>query len=411
MSAFTSFSIVIPTRERCETLRHSIAACLLSDYPNFEIVVHDNASLDQTKDVVLSFSDKRVVYARSEKRVSMRMNFEAALDHVKNDYVIYIGDDDSVLPSCLHILDQIIKKHSVKAMSWEVPGYLWPSADAPGFLNLKRKKVFGDYEIKKTERIRRDLLSASRPNYIKCPLLYHGCVSREVIEHSRSILGNYFHYHIPDLFAAVSNLFQIDEFAKIQHPLSISGWSSASNGRSQFNGTKGDSTAEFSRFTLEAEQDPLDVHFHSSIRSLNFHTWQSLRIINEKLGAKLDINDEAWLQLSFEETKNNNFFHFSAKEMAPQDAMQQELKTKLQPFPDLDTTIKRDIAVPTQKFLRTACIVTKDEQDDIFGITRLLDQFIGSYSPKIKSYFTNISSTVLWFFAYITVYRSKNKYQ
>ncbi len=68
-------SIVIPTRERAEVLRHSLASCTRIVDSEVEIVVSDNASLDDTAAVVAANGDKRIRYLRTPKRCSMSENF------------------------------------------------------------------------------------------------------------------------------------------------------------------------------------------------------------------------------------------------------------------------------------------------------------------------------------------------
>jgi len=52
-NGYRKFTIVIPTRDRADTLIYSIQNALAQDYENFEILVSDNASNDNTKKVVL----------------------------------------------------------------------------------------------------------------------------------------------------------------------------------------------------------------------------------------------------------------------------------------------------------------------------------------------------------------------
>ena len=72
------FTIIIPTRERCDTLYHTIRTCLNQTYKNYEIIVSDNFSQDDTKKIVTSFDDKRITYINTGKRCSMSENFEFA---------------------------------------------------------------------------------------------------------------------------------------------------------------------------------------------------------------------------------------------------------------------------------------------------------------------------------------------
>ena len=56
-------TIIIPTRERATTLYWAIKTCLNQDYENLEVIICDNFSSDNTREVVAEFeSDKRVRY-------------------------------------------------------------------------------------------------------------------------------------------------------------------------------------------------------------------------------------------------------------------------------------------------------------------------------------------------------------
>lgn len=46
------FTVVIPTRERCDKLEHALRSCVMHDYDNLEIIVSDNFSQDRICDVV-----------------------------------------------------------------------------------------------------------------------------------------------------------------------------------------------------------------------------------------------------------------------------------------------------------------------------------------------------------------------
>ena len=82
------FTILIPTRERADTLYHTIRACLNQTYSNYEVIVSDNYSQDNTYDVVHSFSDSRLKYINTGKRMSMSENFDFALSYVSDGYVM-----------------------------------------------------------------------------------------------------------------------------------------------------------------------------------------------------------------------------------------------------------------------------------------------------------------------------------
>ena len=96
------FSIVIPTRERADTLFHTLKTCIAQDYDDCEIIVSDNHSADHTRDVVTGFNDARVKYTNPGRRLGMGDNFEHAFEQIsRNTVAICIGDDDGLMPGAL----------------------------------------------------------------------------------------------------------------------------------------------------------------------------------------------------------------------------------------------------------------------------------------------------------------------
>ena len=59
---YNKFTILIPTRERADTLEYTIRTCLNQTYGNLEIIVSDNFSQDNTQHIVKQFNDNRLKY-------------------------------------------------------------------------------------------------------------------------------------------------------------------------------------------------------------------------------------------------------------------------------------------------------------------------------------------------------------
>ena len=59
-------SVIIPTLNRGKYLRQCIESALSQDYPNFEVIVVDNGSTDNTPKILASFGDK-IRYLKEEK--------------------------------------------------------------------------------------------------------------------------------------------------------------------------------------------------------------------------------------------------------------------------------------------------------------------------------------------------------
>lgn len=88
------FSIVIPTYNRATDLRLALFCLLRQTFDNIEVIVCDNASIDDTPSVVAAFKDKRIRYVRNEKTISMIDNQAKAIKLARGRYVFLHGDDD-----------------------------------------------------------------------------------------------------------------------------------------------------------------------------------------------------------------------------------------------------------------------------------------------------------------------------
>ena len=227
------FTIVIPTRERCDVLYSAIRTAISQNYDNLEILISDNYSSDNTKDVVHSFNDPRVKYVNTGKRLSMSHNWEFALSHVDSGWITFIGDDDGILPGAIEKVSNIIKETKVKAVRSNGCTYLWPSLTGKeyGWLSVSTKK---GYEIRKTDIYYEKVLKGMLP-YTELPVLYNGgFVDLEVIKKAIGNSGYFYRSCIPDVYSAIIISEMIDEYIYCYEPLAINGASKHSNGTSAF---------------------------------------------------------------------------------------------------------------------------------------------------------------------------------
>ena len=91
---------IIPTYRRPQLLKRAITSVLNQTYPNFQVCVYDNASGDETAQVVKEFSQKdpRVHYYCHSENIGMIQNFNFGLQRVNTPYFSFLCDDDILLP-------------------------------------------------------------------------------------------------------------------------------------------------------------------------------------------------------------------------------------------------------------------------------------------------------------------------
>lgn len=110
MSTIPSISVCVPTRNRANLLRATLSAMQRQTRPYSELIIGDDASEDNTKDVVKSFPDPRIRYLRYERNVGIYANWNTLIEHCSGDYVcIYHDHDqysDTILETSANLLDK-----------------------------------------------------------------------------------------------------------------------------------------------------------------------------------------------------------------------------------------------------------------------------------------------------------------
>lgn len=96
--AEAKITTLLPTFNRASLLKRAIQSVLNQSYQGFVLYVFDNASTDNTAEVVASFNDPRIHYVRHKKNIGLFQNFAQSLSYVKTEYFSFLSDDDYLLP-------------------------------------------------------------------------------------------------------------------------------------------------------------------------------------------------------------------------------------------------------------------------------------------------------------------------
>ena len=254
------FNVIIPTRERADVLLHCLRTVVAQDYKNLKIIVSDNFSQDQTKDVVNSFSDDRIQYINTGRRLSMSHNWEFALNHVVDGWVMFLGDDDGLYPWALQTLNTLIRAHDIEAVSPAFGFFQWTGhfADSPhGRLLIP---ISNSASVKKS-RLELERVFSGNASYNTLPWLYNGgAASIDLINRARDQSGRFFCSQVPDLYSAVALSHITEKYLSIKTPIAIAGVSKHSTGTANIRPTIG--TENNPLFVFNSEQN---IPFHGSL--------------------------------------------------------------------------------------------------------------------------------------------------
>ena len=91
-------SIVIPTYNRANLLDRSIRSVLNQTYQEFELIVVDDASTDNTSDVITKFHDERIKFIRHDKNRGAGAARNTGIKAARYGYLAFHDSDDEWLP-------------------------------------------------------------------------------------------------------------------------------------------------------------------------------------------------------------------------------------------------------------------------------------------------------------------------
>lgn len=87
-------SIIIPTYNRFEQLGELLNSIFNQTYQNFEIILIDDVSTDETNEVYSNYHDKRLKYYLNHENLGCGLNRQKGYNLSQGDYIIFCDDDD-----------------------------------------------------------------------------------------------------------------------------------------------------------------------------------------------------------------------------------------------------------------------------------------------------------------------------
>ncbi|WP_454062751.1 glycosyltransferase family 2 protein [Candidatus Nitrospira salsa] len=103
-------SVIIPTYRRPIFLRTALESVLAQTFPDFEVMVVDDASQDNTLDVVKEFDDNRIQYIAHEFNKGGSAARNTGIRHARGEYIAFLDDDDEWLPEKLELQVEVLNQ-------------------------------------------------------------------------------------------------------------------------------------------------------------------------------------------------------------------------------------------------------------------------------------------------------------
>ena len=104
-------SVLIPVYNVQKYVAEAIESILNQTYTDFELIVLDDCSTDNTSDIVKNFSDPRIIYHHNNKNLGLAENLNVGLKMARGIFIARMDGDDISLPTRLEVQIDFLEKN------------------------------------------------------------------------------------------------------------------------------------------------------------------------------------------------------------------------------------------------------------------------------------------------------------
>lgn len=107
----SKYSIILPVRNGGSYIAECIKSILSQTIPDFELIILENCSTDNTNDIINSFDDNRIKIYPATHPLTIEENWQRAVSVPKNEFLTLIGHDDLLDEDYLYVMNDLIGRH------------------------------------------------------------------------------------------------------------------------------------------------------------------------------------------------------------------------------------------------------------------------------------------------------------
>lgn len=145
-------SIVLPTYKRAHVLPNAIRSVLGQTYTNWELIIVDDNSPDNTPEVAKSFTDPRIRYVRNEPNLKLPRALNKGFSLARGDYLTWTSDDNLFGDNAIEKMVERLQRGDCDFAYADY--YLFADIDAEGnALEKRHEKLPSQLQLEKSNHI------------------------------------------------------------------------------------------------------------------------------------------------------------------------------------------------------------------------------------------------------------------
>lgn len=141
------FSIVMITYNHMDFISHAIDSVIRQTFKNWELIIVDDGSIDETQDIISRYDDKRIksIFQSNKGIEFLAESYNTALDLCSGDYICILEGDDSWYDNKLEVQAKAIERCNFKPdLIWARTDYINEKNEVIGKSNVRVTKSNGD---------------------------------------------------------------------------------------------------------------------------------------------------------------------------------------------------------------------------------------------------------------------------
>jgi glycosyltransferase involved in cell wall biosynthesis len=132
-------SVIMPAHNRRDVVAEAVASVLAQTYPNFELIVCDDGSVDDTRRVLAAFGDVRVTVLQHEERKGAAAARNTCLRAARGQLIAYLDSDNLWHPRFLELMLEELERSPGNVAAYA--SYFDVKLNASGEARLKKAEI------------------------------------------------------------------------------------------------------------------------------------------------------------------------------------------------------------------------------------------------------------------------------
>lgn len=137
-------SVIMPTYNHARYIGEAIESVLRQTYQNFELIIIDNFSTDNTAEIVASYKDNRIKYLKFRNHGIIAASRNHGIKNSKGKYIAFLDSDDVWLPEKLDLQIDLMESDKEIGLSYVLYSHLLEDASVKGVFPKSGHRLRGN---------------------------------------------------------------------------------------------------------------------------------------------------------------------------------------------------------------------------------------------------------------------------